>query len=98
MAHVKTMEAVKIVEDIDTTATNPFTAVEEEEAHKTAGIGAEDMIVDLAVILHITVGHTEFLPIRVKTALPHKMSTKRTRYGVTIFREVIETAPDSSGQ
>ena len=85
MANAKTMEATKIME------------VKEDAAHKTTGISGEAVVVETTVILHITVGHTEFLPIRVKTALPHKMSTKRTRYGVTIFREVIETAPDSSG-
>ena len=57
MAHVKTMEASKIMKDVDTTSTNPGTAVKEDAAHKTTGIGTEDVVVDPTVILHITVGH-----------------------------------------
>ena len=37
MAHVKTMEAAKIMEDLDTTETNPVIVVEEDTAHKTMG-------------------------------------------------------------
>ena len=48
---------------MDTTATNPVTAVEEDAAHKTMEIGAEAMVVEPTVFLHITVGHTECVPI-----------------------------------
>ena len=93
MAHFKTMEAVKIMEDEDTTETNPVTAVEEDAAHKTTGIGAEVVVVEPTVILHITIGHTECVPIREKTAGPQQMDTKRTQYGVTRCQAVIETEP-----
>ena len=58
MAHVKTMGAMNIMEDLDTTATNPFTKVEEDMAHKTTKIGTEAVVVEPTVILHITVGYT----------------------------------------
>ena len=61
------------------------------------GIGAEAVVVELLVILHITVGHTECVIIGVKTAGPHNMATKRTRYVVTIYQAVKETAPESLG-
>ena len=64
MAHVKTMEASKIMKDVDTTSTNPGTAVKEDAAHKTTGFGAEDVAVEPRVISHITVGHTGCVPIR----------------------------------
>ena len=88
MAHFKTMEAVKIMEDEDTTETNPVTAVEEDAAHKTTGIGAESVAVEPTVILHITIGHTECVPIRSKTSGPLQMTTKSMGYGVTRFRAV----------
>ena len=98
MSHVKTMEAAKITEDADTTATNPVAAVKEEAAQKTTGIGVDAVVVEPTVILHIAVGHTECVPIQEKTARPHNMATKRTRCGVTICRAVKETTPDRSGQ
>ena len=72
MAHVKTTE------DVDITATNPVTAVEEDADHKTTGFGVEAVVVDPTVILHITVGHTECVSIRENNAGPHQMATKRT--------------------
>ena len=98
MAHVKTMEAANIMEDVDTTATNPVIMVEEDAAHKTTVIVVEAMVVDPTVILHITVVHTECVPIWSKTAGPHQTDTKMTRCGVTRYQEVKETSPDSSGQ
>ena len=74
------------MEDLDTTATNPFIKVEEEAAHKTTVIDAEAVVFDPTVILHITVGHTECVPIRLNTSGPHQMYTKRMRYGVTRCR------------
>ena len=62
MEHVKTMETAKIMEYMDTMATNPVIAVREDAAHKTTGIGAEAMVVEPTVILHITAGHTECVP------------------------------------
>ena len=93
MEHVNNIEATIIIEDVDTTATNPGTTVEEDAAHKTTGIGAEFVVVEPTVILHITIGHTECVPIREKTAGPQQMDTKRTQYGVTRCQAVIETEP-----
>ena len=62
--HVKTMEAVKNMEDEDTTVTNQINAVEEEAVQNTTVIGLEDVVVKSTVILHITVGNTECVPIR----------------------------------
>ena len=98
MSYVKTMEAANIMEDVDTTATSPVTVVEKDVSHKTTGIGAEAVVVEPTVILHITVGHTECVPIRVNTAGPQKMATKITWYGVTRYWSVKETAPDRSGR
>ena len=61
-------------------------------------IGAEAVAVDPTVILHITVGHMEFFPIREKTAGPQQMPTKSTQYCVTRCQAVKETAPESLGQ
>ena len=97
MANVKTMEAAKIMEDVDTTATNPVIAAEEDAAQKTTGLGAEAVVVEPIVILHITVGHTECVPIQANTAGSNQTDTKRTRCGGTRCREVKETAPDRSG-
>ena len=47
------------MEDLYATATNTVTAVEEDAAHKTTEIGAEAVVVEPTLILHITVGHTE---------------------------------------
>ena len=66
--------------------------------HKTTGIGAEAVVVDPTVILHITVGHTECVPIWAKTKGTHQTNTKRTRCDVTRYRKVKKTAPDRSGQ
>ena len=64
MVNVKTMEAAKIMEDVDTTETNTVTTVEEYATHKTTVIGTEAVVVEPIVILNITVGHTECVPIR----------------------------------
>ena len=58
MEHVNNIEATIIIEDVDTTATNPVITVEEDVAHKTTGIGTEAVVVEPTVILHITAGHT----------------------------------------
>ena len=92
MLHSKSMEDVYI------TATNPVTVVEEDDEHKIMGIRADAMVVEPTVILHITVGHTECVPIRSNTTGPRQMVTTRTQCGVKICRVVKETAPDSSGQ
>ena len=63
MAHVMSMEADKIMEDVDTTSTNQITAVKEDAAHKTTVIGTDAVVVKPTVILHITVGHTECVTI-----------------------------------
>ena len=93
MAHVKTMEADNIMEDVDTMATNTVIAFEEDEVHKTTGIGAEDEVVEPTVILHINVGHIECVTIWAKTAVPQKTDTKRMRCDVTRCQEVKETTP-----
>ena len=98
MVHVKSMEAAKIMEDMDTTATSKVTAVEEDVVHKTTRIGAEAVEVEPTVILHIAVGHTECVPIQVKAEGHHKMATKKTRYGKTSCWEVKETAPGRLGR
>ena len=98
MVHVKTMEDAKIMEDVDTTATNPVTVVKEDAVHRTTGIGVEDVGVNPTVILHTTVGHTECVPIGVKTAGLKQVATKRTRYGVPRCQAVKVTATDRSGQ
>ena len=63
----KTMDAVKTMEDVDTTVTNPIIFVEEDGVHNTTGIDTDAVVVDSTVILHITFGHTEFFPIRAKS-------------------------------
>ena len=63
MAHVKTMEAAKIMEKVDNMAIDSVTAVKEDVVHKRKVIGAEAVSVDPTVILHITAGHTECVPI-----------------------------------
>ena len=68
MAHIKNMEAANIMEDMDTTSTNPVIVFKEDLAHKTTGIGAEAVVAEPTVILHITVGHTECVPIRSRIA------------------------------
>ena len=64
MLHIKTMEAANIMEDGDITATNPVIAVQEDAVQKTTEIGEEAVVVKQILILHITVGHTECVPIR----------------------------------
>ena len=58
MVHINTME------DMNTTVTNPIIVVKENAVHNTTGIGADSVVVETTVILHITVGHTECVPIR----------------------------------
>ena len=88
MEHVKTMDTVKIMEDMDTMATNTVIAVREDAAHKTTGIGAKAVVVETTVILHITVGHTECVPSRAKIELTQRMATRRTQFGVIRCRSV----------
>ena len=70
MTHFKTMGDDKIMENMDTTATNPVAAVREDVANKTTEIGAEAVVVEPTVILPFAVGHTECVSIRVKTSVP----------------------------
>ena len=44
-AHVKNIEAAKIIEDVDTTTIIPVTAVKENMLHKTTVIGVEAVAV-----------------------------------------------------
>ena len=66
--------------------------------HNTTGIETEDVVVEATVISHITVGHTEWVPIRAKTEVPRKTDTRRTWCGATRYREVRETVPDRAVQ
>ena len=91
MAHTRTME------EVDITATNLVTVVGEDAEYKTMGIGADAVVVKPTVILHITAGHTEYVPIRANIAGSHYISTKRTQYSVTRCRAVRENAPGRSG-
>ena len=97
MEHIKTMSDSNIMEDVGITATNPVTTAEEYKVHKTTRIGAEAVVVETTVRLHITVGHTECVPIRKNTAVPQHMATERKQYGVTRCQVVRETSPDRSG-
>ena len=54
----------------------------------------EAAAVEPTVISHITVGHTEFVPIRENIAGHQRMATRRMQYGVIICRAVRETEPD----
>ena len=45
MADVMTIEAAKIIEDVDTTTISPVTAVKENVLHKTTVIGVEAVAV-----------------------------------------------------
>ena len=67
-------------------------------AKKKTGIGAEAVVVEPKLILHVTVGHTECVPIQENIAGPQQMATKRTHNGVIRCGAVIETAPDRSGR
>ena len=96
MAHVKTMEADNNIEDVDTTETNPVIATREDTVHKKTVIGAEAVVVKPTVILHITVGRTECVPIQSMTSVPQQTDTKSRRCGVTKCWEVKETAPNRS--
>ena len=49
--------------------------VEDNAVQKTPGIGAEDVVVEPTVILHVNVGYTECVPIRAKTAVPYQMAS-----------------------
>ena len=49
------MEHAITMEDTDITETNPVTAFKEDADHKTTVIGAEAVVVEPTVILHITV-------------------------------------------
>ena len=86
------------MEEVDTTATNPVIVVEEDAAHKTTVIGVEAVVVEAIVILHITFGHTECVPIQANISGNQRMDTRRTKYGVIRCREVIETTIDRSGR
>ena len=50
VAHINTMGDAKIMQDMDTTATNPVTVVEEDAEHKTTRIGVEAVLVDPTLI------------------------------------------------
>ena len=86
--YVTTMEAAKTMEDEDTAVTNKIIAVKKDEVHNTTGIGAEAVVVESTVIVHITVGHTECVPIRAKTAGPQHKDNRRTRCGAIRCWEV----------
>ena len=86
------------MEDADIMATNPVTAVKEDVDYKTTRIGAEGVVVEPTVILHINFGHTECVPIQANIAGPERMATIRTQYVVMRCRSVRETSPDSPGQ
>ena len=47
----------------DTTVTNQIIAVEEDAVQNTTVIGTETVVVESTLILHITVEHTECVPI-----------------------------------
>ena len=96
--HIKTMGSIKTMEDVDTTVTNPIIAVKEDVVHNTTGIGVEAMVVMTIVILLVTVGHTECVPIQENTAGPWKAETRRTHCGATRCREVSELEPDRLGR
>ena len=84
--------------DADITATNPVTAAKDDEDQKTTEIGTEATVAEPTVILQITVGHTECVPIRAKIAVPQRMDTRRTHYSVIRCQALIETALDISGR
>ena len=71
MDTLKNMEYVKTMEDVDTMVTNPIIVVKEN-----AALGAEVVVAEATVILHITVEHTECVPIQEKTAGPSQKDTK----------------------
>ena len=89
--HIKTME------DVDTTVTNPIITVKEGAVDKTTGIGAEVVVVNPTVILHITVGHTECVLIQENTVGHQQTDTRRMRCGATGCWYVRKNAPDRSG-
>ena len=62
MTHSRTMV------DADIKSTHTVTAAEETAVHKTMGIDVEDTEVEPTLISHITVGHTECVPIRSRIA------------------------------
>ena len=86
------------MEDVDTTVPNTIIAVKEDVVYNTTVIGAEAVLVDSTVILHITFGHTECVPIQTNTSVPRQIDTRRTRCGATRFQKVRETASDRSGR
>ena len=92
------MEDARTMVDADIMETHPVNAAEEDAGHKTTGIGVEAAAVTPTVISHITFGHTECVPIQEKIAGHHRMSSRRTHYGVIRCQEVRETAPDRSGR
>ena len=63
MAHIKTMGAANTMEEVDITETNPVTVVEVDAENIPTGIGTVAVVVEPTVFLHITVGHTECVPI-----------------------------------
>ena len=85
MEHVNIMWSVKIMEEMDTTETNPVTAVKEDAVYKTTEIGAEAAVVEPPLFSQITVGHTECVPIRLNNVGPHNMDTKMTQYVATRY-------------
>ena len=71
--------------------------VEEDAVHNTTVIGAKAVVVESTVILHITVVHTECVPIWAQTSEPWQTDTRRTRCRAIRCREVSETVPDRLG-
>ena len=92
------MESGRTTEDEDTTVTNKIIAVEDDALHNTTGIGTEALVVKSTVILKITVGHTDCVPIWTNNPGPRYTDTIRTRCGEIICWGVRKTAPDRSGQ
>ena len=66
--------------------------------HNTTVIGAEAVVVESILILHITVGHTKYVPIQAKNVGPQHSYTSRTQCGATRCQEVKKTTPDRSGR
>ena len=66
------MEDVKATEEVDTMVTNPIMVVNKDAVHNTTEIGAEAVVVKATGILHITVRHTDCVPIQAKTSGPRQ--------------------------
>ena len=60
------MAQARTMVDADITAIHSVTMVTEDAGHKTTVFGAEAAMVEPTLIPHITVEHTECVPIRAK--------------------------------